>query len=157
MAHWIIIDHGNYNVYECSYCHSQWSDNTEWTNNISNWIRCPKCNKPIYSTRNEHRADLVYIPEEREEKEKQTIELNENFVVLTIEKYDEMKSDLVKLGEANRNKERCLDILKEIGLTEDYIKRIDPSSCKLVETKRSPYTMRSKLIFSFEMDDDRMV
>ena len=79
-------------------------------------------------------------------------------VILSIEKYDEMKANLVKLGEdleiANRDKEHCLDILKKIGLTEELVEHITPDTGKLMETYTNHMTLNTKIIFSFEMDDD---
>lgn len=63
MAHWIITNHGNYNIYKCSKCGAEWVDNTEWTSGISSWTHCNNCGDIIKDIENEYRSCLVHRPE----------------------------------------------------------------------------------------------
>jgi hypothetical protein len=72
-----------------------------------------------------------------------------------------MKAEIVELQskfeEANDGRHKCLDILKRLGIDEYNAKRIAPDTGELIDTRINPYTMRKKVIFSFEVDDDRRV
>lgn len=148
MAHWIITNYGNYNIYECSKCGAKWTDSTEWTADISSWTHCNDCGDIIKDIENEYRSDLVYRPMVEENKEcKHMMDLGENFVIMSIEKYDAMKDDFnicieerdkalsildKELREAKEERDQYLDILKKIAIHK-YIGKIFKNSIRVDE------------------------
>ena len=140
MAHWIIADIYNTKVYKCSACGAEWHD---CVYSPDEWKNCPHCNAYIET-------------EERINPETTAVEptLMKDVVILSIEKYDKIMSDLVKLGEdlevANRDKEHCLDIFKKIGITEEYLEKMIPSSLG-VGMDENPMTREKRITIQFRM------
>lgn len=146
MAHWIIEDTKNgIRNYMCSNCehiyYNQLLDPLDWT-------FCPECFSPI----NEPYESI------KKENEVTAVEPTpmKDVVILSIEKYDKMKSDLVKLGEdlevANRDKDRALNLIKYIGLNEEFAKKIIPGTGKFIEEEVSPITLNRKIYCCFEIE-----
>ena len=140
MAHWIIekSEHFDTNMYTCSECRKKWNGIVYSPNT---WNTCPSCGAIM-----------------KEESEATAVEPGptKDVVILSIEKYDEMRSDLVKLGEdleaANKDKEHMLALIKNIGLTEDIVKRIIPCTGRFSEDRMNPVTGTMRVYCSFEME-----
>lgn len=193
MAHWIIMNHGDYNTYTCSHCGAEFRDDI--TYEVSRWSYCDNCYHPIDSTENEYRNNLVHRPMIKEETKDSGIlgpievrrllgsvfsdideepasipkENTKNFVMMSLEKYDAMKDEfnicieerdreLFKLDkevrELIKERDRYLDILKNMGLTEERAKHIVPGTGKFVEDELNPITMNRKIYCSFDVDGD---
>lgn len=142
MAHWIIKDGYNTKVYKCSECGSEYHD---CIYSPEKWENCPKCKAVFDSVETSEISAIEQSP-------------MKDVVILSIEKYDEMRADLVKLGEdlevANKDKDHYLDILEMIGFQEKYIDRIVPDSARFNGTERNPVTLNKRVIISFEIREN---
>lgn len=165
MAHWIIEETGlteKEDVFRCSECGKEYTCGEIAVMDFGgpmDPMRCPNCGAvisggpKIISGEEINRRKFVKCCDA-------LLNVFENIpkdiVVLSIEKYDKIMSDLVKLGEdveaANRDKERMLNLIKYIRLNEEFAKKIIPGTGKFIEEEISLITMNRKIYCCFEIE-----
>lgn len=142
MAYWIIIDNYTTKIYKCSQCGSEYHD---CIYSPAEWENCPTCKANIRSEEISPEATAIEPTPMKD------------VVILSIEKYDEMKNEIrslknelsIKEIEYKENIKHMTDLFVRIGISTDVWNKIDADSIEVLEDQ-NPYNYTTKYIIKFD-------
>lgn len=173
MAHWIIEETGlteKEDIFRCSECGKEYTCGEIATMDFGgprDPIRCPNCkavisgNPKIISGEEINRRRFVKCCDTLLNVFENTLANDCGFVLMSRFDYDEIQDRCeeyrLKFEDADRAKNKCLDILDTVGLNEETVRQIAPGSGRMIHAENNPATLRKRVIFEFEVENNRRI
>lgn len=157
MAHWIITDHGHEGrTYMCSNCGNFWNS---LNHNCDTWNICPWCHEKIEEDKEEksYVKELAELGKYVAEGFAAGLESG-GFVMISRKEYDELRGELDdlyrKYDDTCCARDNAIDILKEIGINSENVKKVVPGSGRFMHQEVNSATLDRRIFISFQVRDE---